>query len=68
MEAVAPVETVEEPAAVEPQGLSFAGPLGLLVLGWAFVIGLVSVSIASILALRRLRPPPASTTWSWDEA
>lgn len=68
MEAVAPVETAVEPADVEPQGLSFAGPLGLLVLGWAFVIGLTSVSLASILALRRLRPPPASRTWSWDEA
>ena len=68
MEAVAPVESAVEPADVEPQGLSFAGPLGLLVLGWAFVIGLTSVSLASILALRRLRPPPASRTWSWDEA
>lgn len=68
MEAVAPVEPAEDPPAAEPQGLNFAGPLGLLALGWAFVIGLTSVSIAALLALRRLRPPPASTTWSWDEA
>jgi len=68
MEAVTPEDPVEEPPTVEPQPITFAGPLGLLMLGWAFVIGLASISIVAIVALRRLRPPPASTTWSWDEA
>jgi hypothetical protein len=68
MEAVTPEDPVEEPPTVEPQPITFAGPLGLLMLGWAFVIGLAGISIVAIVALRRLRPPPASTTWSWDEA
>ena len=50
----------------EPQGL--AGPLGLLMLGWAFVAGVTALSIVALLALRRLQPTPAAATWSWDEA
>ncbi|MGB2276574.1 MAG: hypothetical protein ACPH5S_06345, partial [Candidatus Poseidoniaceae archaeon] len=61
-----PIEDV--PVVEDTTGLSLAGPLGLLVLGWAFVVGVAGVSIMAILALRRLRPPPAATAWSWDEA
>lgn len=69
MEAVAPDDPIEDvPVVEDTTGLSLAGPLGLLVLGWAFVVGVASVSIMAILALRRLRPPPAATAWSWDEA
>ncbi|MEC8264954.1 MAG: M28 family peptidase [Candidatus Thermoplasmatota archaeon] len=46
----------------------FAGPIGWLVLGWIFVLGLAGCSIVAILALRKLRPPSAARTWSWDEA
>ena len=47
---------------------TFAGPLGLLVLGWIFVLGLAACSIFSVFALRKLRPASAAKTWSWDEA
>ena len=45
-----------------------AGPIGWLVLGWIFVLGLAGCSIVAILALRKLRPASAARTWSWDEA
>ena len=45
-----------------------AGPIGWLVLGWIFVLGLAGCSVVAILALRKLRPPSAARTWSWDEA
>ncbi|DAC08125.1 MAG TPA: M28 family peptidase [Candidatus Poseidoniales archaeon] len=53
---------------VEEQARAFAGPLGLLLLGWAFVVGVTGLSVVSIVLLRKLRPPPAAATWSWDEA
>lgn len=79
MEAVAPQEpapaapTIEEPDQDEPTSEAegadgLAGPLGLLLLGWAFVVGVTSISAVSIVLLRKLRPPPVSSTWSWDEA
>ena len=79
MEAVAPQEpapaapALEEPDQDEPTSEAedangLAGPLGLLLLGWAFVIGVTSISVVSIVLLRKLRPPPVSSTWSWDEA
>ncbi|MBV18793.1 MAG: hypothetical protein CMA56_02890 [Euryarchaeota archaeon] len=55
-----------EPILTEPR--TFAGPLGLLVLGWISVLGLAACSMLSILALRKLRPASAAKTWSWDEA
>ena len=54
-----------EPTLTEPR--TFAGPLGLLVLGWISVLGLAACSMLSILTLRKLRPVSAAKTWSWDE-
>ncbi|MGB0313505.1 MAG: M28 family peptidase, partial [Poseidonia sp.] len=55
-----------QPTLDEARGL--AGPIGWLVLGWIFVLGLAGSSIMAILALRKLRPASAARTWSWDEA
>ena len=58
----------ENPSSTSTEPRGFAGPLGLLVLGWMAVLGLAGCSFMAILALGKLRPASAAKTWSWDEA